>query len=97
VEFIDLNEAVFVLIDLVKAVAQSETSLDKHFDQVVEDFVLRVFHQTLLLNVRHLLDVVCAVEVLELCILNDSVLVRVDLVEEGSNVIVTNGNEKASE
>jgi len=43
-ELVDFNEAILVFINLVEAISESQTSLNKNFHQVIEDFILCVFH-----------------------------------------------------
>ena len=61
---------------------------------MVEDLILRVLHLSLLFDNSQLLHIVSIVKVFKLFILYDSILVGVNLIEEGSNVVVTNGTKE---
>ena len=87
-ELINLNVAVLVLINLIEAVLQCETSLEEHLDQMIEDLILRVLHLTLLIDISQALHIVLVVEALKLCELNHTVRINVNLVEKSSDFVV---------
>jgi hypothetical protein len=87
-EFVNLNKLVFVDIDLIKHLFESETLLFEDLQQVIEDIVLChhpfLFHFKLL----HSLLVVHSVVLVEFTVFDDSVSVRIYLLEESSDLVL---------
>ena len=87
-EFVDLNELVFVDIDLVKHLFESEALLFEYLQQVIEDIVLGnhpfLFHFQLL----HPLLVVHSIVLIEFTVFDDSVTVGIYLLEESGNLVL---------
>ena len=50
-ELVHFNITVFVFINLVETVLQSESSLQQYFHQMIKDLVLGVLHLTLFANI----------------------------------------------
>ena len=87
-ELIHLNVSILVLINLIKAVLQCETSLKEHLDQMIEDLILRVLHLTLLVDISQALHIVLVVEALELLELDHTVRINVNFVEKSSDFVI---------
>lgn len=48
-ELVNFDVSVLIIVNLVEAVSESETTLDQNLDQMIKDFVLCVFSYSLLL------------------------------------------------
>ena len=87
-ELIHLNVSILVLINLIEAVLQCETSLEEHLDQMIEDLILRVLHLALLVDISQALHIVLVVEALELLELDHTVRINVNFVEKSSDFVI---------
>ena len=87
-ELINLYIAILVLIYLIKAVLQSQTTLDQDLDQMIKDLVLSILHLSLLLNFWNTLHVVLIIEFLKLLELDHTVWIQVDFIEQSSYFVV---------
>lgn len=87
-ELVNLDIAVLVIVNLVEAVHQGQASLQKHLHQVVKDLVLSVHEFTLLLDFTDFLDIVLIVEGFKLLELDNAILIAVNLIEEGSDLVI---------
>jgi hypothetical protein len=88
VEFSHLDVVVVIIVYLREYFIQSESTLVDYLKQVVEDLILSVVNVSVLLLVDSSFNVVFGHELIELIILNDTVLVLIDLLEESSDFIL---------
>lgn len=87
VELINLDVVITIVVDLLEYLLQGHASLLQDFDQVVEDLVLHAAVLPFLLDSFNFERVVTPVELIKLLELDDSVLVGIDLLEEGSHFV----------
>ena len=87
-EFSHLDVVVVIIVYLREYFIQSESTLVDYLKQVVEDLILSVVNVSVLLLVDSSFNVVFGHEFIELIILDDSVLVLIDLLEESSDFIL---------
>ena len=65
-ELVNFNVPVLVLVNLVEAVLEGQTTLHQNLYQMIENLVLSVALATFTLHLRQLLDIVCVVEFFKL-------------------------------
>ena len=87
-EFSHLNVVVVIVVNLTEDFVQSESTLVNDLEQVVKDLILGVMVISVLLLVDCSLNIVFVHKRIELIILNNSVLVFVDLLEECSDFVL---------
>ena len=87
-EFSHLNVVVVIVVNLTEDFVQSESTLVNDLEQVVKDLILGVMVISVLLLVDCSLNIVFVHKRIELIILDNSVLVFVDLLEECSDFVL---------
>lgn len=87
-ELLNLDEVVLVTIYLIKDLAQSQSTLVNHLEQMVKDLVLRAAVLLLLLLLYSTLDKVHSDESLKLRVLDHAVAVVVDFAEQLTNFVL---------
>lgn len=87
-ELLNLDEVVLVTIYLIKDLAQSQSTLVNHLEQMVKDLVLRAAVLLLLLLLYSTLDKVHSNESLKLRVLDHAVAVVVDFAEQLTNFVL---------
>lgn len=87
-ELVDLDVSILIFIKLIEAVLDSEATLDQYLNKMVKYFILSVLDLSLLLNLSHTLDVVTLVELFEFLEGHDAILIFINLIKEGTSVLV---------
>ena len=87
-ELVDLDVSILIFIKLIEAVLDSEATLDEYLNKMVKYFILSVLDLSLLLNLSHTLDVVTLVELFEFLEGHDAILIFINLIKEGTSVLV---------
>jgi hypothetical protein len=87
-EFSHLNVVVVIVVNLTEDFVQSESTLVNDLEQVVKDLILGVMVISVLLLVDCSLNIVFVHKRIELIILDNSVLVLVNLLEECSDFVL---------
>jgi hypothetical protein len=95
-EFSHLNVVVVIIVNLTEDFVQSESTLVNDLEQVVKDLILCVMVISVLLLVDCSLDIVFVHKRIELIILDNSVLVLVDLLEECSDFVLFEAHIKVA-
>jgi len=96
VELTHLYEVVVIIVDLLENFVKSQTTLVDDLEQVVKNLILGVMDVPVLLLVDSPLDVILIHELIEFYVLDDTVLVPVDLLEEGSNFFLLKAHVKVA-
>ena len=87
-EFSHLNVVVVIVVNLTEDFVQSESTLVNDLEQVVKDLILGVMVISVLLLIDCSLNIVFVHKRIELIILDNSVLVLVNLLEECSDFVL---------
>ena len=87
-EFVDFDKLVFIEIDLVEHLLETQAFLPQHLEQVIKDVILGDHLLPLCLQLLDSLVVVHSVEGIELSLFNNSVPVGVDFQEQSSQLIL---------
>ena len=87
-ELVDLDVSILIFIKLIEAVLDSEATLDEYLNKMVKYFILSVLDLSLLLNLSHTLDVVTLVELFEFLEGHNAILIFINLIKEGTSVLV---------
>jgi len=88
VELSHLNVIVVIIINLLEDFVESEATLVDDLKQVIENLILSVVHIASLLLIDSSLNEIFTHELIEFIILDDSILVFIDFLEESSNFIL---------
>lgn len=81
-ELVDFNVVVFVIIDLVENLLQSQASLFKNFYQVIENLVLSLNLLSFRVQSLYFIFVLCPVECLKFSKLHDAVFIGINFLEQ---------------
>ena len=87
-ELSHLNVIVVIVINLLEDFVESETTLVDDLKQVIENLILSVMHIASFLLIDSSLNEIFTHELIEFIILDDSILVFIDFLEESSNFIL---------
>jgi len=77
-----------IIINLLEDFVESEATLVDDLKQVIENLILSVVHIASLLLIDSSLNEIFTHELIEFIILDDSILVFIDFLEESSNFIL---------
>lgn len=87
-ELSHLNVIVVIIINLLEDFVESEATLVDDLKQVIENLILSVVHIASLLLIDSSLNEIFTHELIEFIILDDSILVFINFLEESSNFIL---------